>query len=348
MREDAAVSGFAKKEDIKVAVCGYGGAFQMGRHHFYEMRAAGMTPTAVCDPDVERLEAARQDFPGIETYASLDEMLAQSDANLATIITPHDTHAELALKCIAAGRHVVCEKPMALSTEECDAMIAAAEKKGVMLSVYHNRHWDGGILKALEVVTSGLIGHVVRIEAFAGGYSKPGDWWRSSKSVSGGILLDWGVHLLEYSFQILTAPIAEVTGFLHKGFWAADCAWKEDTIEDEGVAVVRFEDGRHLSLTISSIESAPRPHMMRLVGTQGGFSFNPDNWELVTHENGERVVRTGRRAGEGVRYYENVAAHLADGEPLVISAEWARRPIHVLDLAMRSAAEGRALPAVYG
>jgi scyllo-inositol 2-dehydrogenase (NADP+) len=341
------VSRFAKKEDIKVGVCGYGGAFHMGRQHLHEMRVAGMTPTAVCDPDAARLDAAREDYPGIETYATLDELLAKSKTDLVTIITPHNTHAELALQCIEAGRHVVCEKPMALCTEECDAMIAAAAKHDVMLSVYHNRHWDGGVLKALEVIASGQIGQVVRIEAAAGGYAKPGDWWRSSKSISGGILLDWGVHMLEYSFQILTAPIAEVTGFLHRGFWGPGTSWKDDAIEDEGVAVVRFEDGRHLSLTISSIDSTLHPYMIRVAGTHGGFAFNPGDWELTTHEDGERVVRTGRHAGQGIRYYENVAAHLAQGEPLVITAEWARRPIHVLDLAMRSAVEGCALPAVH-
>lgn len=339
---------FAQMKDIKVAVCGYGGAFHMGKHHLFEMQAAGMTPTAVCDPDAARLEAARADYPGIETYASLEELLSKSDAHLITIITPHNTHADLALQCLRAGRHVVVEKPMALTTAECDEMIAAAEDAGVMLSVYHNRHWDGAILEALQVIRAGGIGEVARIDAFAGGYSKPGDWWRSSKSISGGILLDWGVHLLEYSFQILQAPVVEVSGFAHRGFWAPECAWGADTIEDESVVAVRFEDGRHLTLTISSMDSGIHPYMVRITGTKGSFSFNLGEWEWVTHEQAARVVRTGRNpAGQGHKFYENIAAHLAHGEELVITAEWARRPIHVLDLAMQSAAAGRALPAVY-
>ena len=93
-------------------------------------------------------------------------------------------------------------------------MIAAAKKSGVMLSTYHNRHWDGCILNAVEEMRrKGVIGDVFRIEAHMGGYGKPGDWWRTSKTISGGILYDWGVHLLEYSLQLLQGKLTEVTGF---------------------------------------------------------------------------------------------------------------------------------------
>ncbi|HAU36733.1 MAG TPA: gfo/Idh/MocA family oxidoreductase, partial [Phycisphaerales bacterium] len=112
---------FKKADDIQVGVVGYGGAFNMGRAHFNEMKQAGMTPLAVADPDEERLEIARREFPGIETYTSMKEMLRKSAVNLITIITPHNTHAPLALAALRAGRHVVCEKPLAITTAECDA-----------------------------------------------------------------------------------------------------------------------------------------------------------------------------------------------------------------------------------
>ncbi|MEI6149320.1 MAG: Gfo/Idh/MocA family oxidoreductase, partial [bacterium] len=181
---------YGKAGDIKVGVAGYGGAFNMGRAHFNEMKAAGMTPWAVAEIDPERLKVARQDFPGIETYGTVEEMLRKSEVNLVTLITPHNTHAELALKCLKAGRHVVAEKPMAVTTLECDAMIAAAKRMKVVLSTYHNRHWDGIILGAMEQIRAGAIGDVVRIEMAMGRLAKPGDWWRSSKSISGGILYD--------------------------------------------------------------------------------------------------------------------------------------------------------------
>ena len=185
------MSKFKRAADIKVGVVGYGGAFNMGKSHLNEMKRAGMTPVAVADPDTERLKVAEQDFPRIETYTSQTQMLRKSDVNLITIITPHNTHAKLALHALRAGRHVVCEKPLAITTAECDAMIAAAKKSGVVLSTYHNRHWDGCILQAVEqIVGKGAIGEVYRIEAHAGGFRRPRDWWRSSKTISGGILYD--------------------------------------------------------------------------------------------------------------------------------------------------------------
>ncbi len=119
---------YKRASDIKVGVVGYGGAFNMGRVHLQEMQKAGMTPTAIAEIDPARLAVATQDFPGIETYSSLPAMLKKSKVDLITIITPHNTHAPLALRALKAGRHVVCEKPMAITTGECDAMIAAAKK----------------------------------------------------------------------------------------------------------------------------------------------------------------------------------------------------------------------------
>jgi scyllo-inositol 2-dehydrogenase (NADP+) len=204
----------AKKTHIRAGVVGYGGAFNMGRQHLLEMRKAGMIPIVVTDTDEARLRAAEKDFPGIETYRSVKEMLRNSEVDLLTIITPHNTHAEIALQCLAAGKNVVVEKPMAITTRQCDAMIGAARRNRLTLSTYHNRHWDGCILNAVKRIRSGAIGEVVRVEARMGGWNRPGDWWRSSKSISGGILYDWGVHLLEYTLQIVDSDIVEVSGFV--------------------------------------------------------------------------------------------------------------------------------------
>ena len=340
---------YKEPKDIKVGTVGYGGAFNMGRQHLNEMKDAGMTPVAVAEIDAERLEVASQDFPGIETYSSLTEMLTRSDVDLVTIITPHKTHAELALECLGAARHVVCEKPLAITTDECDRMIAAAEKAGVMLSTYHNRHWDGCIMNAVEKIGSGVIGDVFRVEAHMGGRHKPGDWWRSSRSTSGGIMYDWGVHLLEYSLQIIRSEIAEVAGFAHKGFWAPQTKWKDDTNEDEASAVVRFSGGEWLTLSMSSIDSNPKRGTLEITGTEGTYVFDGGTWEIITHDGEATVSTKGRNPqGEGRRFYRNVASHLSGKEDLVITAEWARRPIHILDLAVRSAKEGVALKAKYG
>jgi predicted dehydrogenase len=246
---------YKNASDIRVGVIGYGGAFNMGRGHLKEMEQAGMTPVAVCEVDAERLKVAETDFPGVRTYSTVAEMLRKSDVNLITIITPHNTHAKLALQCLKAGRHVVCEKPLAITTAECDAMIAAAKKSGVVLSTYHNRHWDGWILRAVEQIKEKkVIGDIYRVEARMGARSLPGDWWRTSRTISGGILYDWGVHLLEYGLQLIDSDMTEVAGFSKTGYWAPKTKWKKDTNEDEAEAVVRFRTGSWLTLNITSLD----------------------------------------------------------------------------------------------
>ena len=338
---------FKKPGNIKVGVIGYGGAFNMGRSHLNEMQRAGMTPTAVAELDAERLKVAEADFPGIATFTSVTTMLAESDVNLIVIITPHNTHAELALQCLKAGRHVVCEKPFAVTTGECDAMIREAAKRKLVLSTYHNRHWDGCILQATKLIRKGVIGDLVRVEARMGGYSKPRNWWRSSRSISGGVLYDWGVHLLEYSLQLIDADLVEVTGYASSGVWANKTAWKDDCIEDEARAIARFSNGLLLSLTISNIDSNPKPGIVEFTGTKGSYVMNGGNYEVITHKrNGETVRTSGRNpASEGWKLYQNIADHMTSGEELIITPEWARRPIHIIDLAVKSAAQAKALKA---
>jgi len=339
---------FRKASDIKVGVVGYGGQFNMGPIHLGEMQAAGMTPVAVADTDPARLGVAEKDNPGIETYSSLASMLRESDVNLVTIITPHNTHAKLAVQALNAGRHVVCEKPLAITTAECDRMIAAAKANRVIITTYHNRHWDGCILRAVKTIRSGAIGRVYRIEAHMGRWGKPGNWWRSSKSISGGILYDWGVHLLEYSLQIIGDDIVEVAGFAQEGFWAPKTAWKTDTNEDEAFVTVRFAGGRWLTLCMTSLDSKPKKGLLEITGTKGTYVFDGRSWEMTTHRADAIVVTSGKNPpNEGWRFYKNVADHLVGGKDLVITAEWARRPIHIIDLARRSAKLGRALKARY-
>ena len=333
---------------IKVAVVGYGGAFNMGRQHLQECARNGMTPAAVVELDPARLEIATTDFPGIQTFSDTTAMLKHSDADLVIIITPHDSHAPLALQCLKAGRHVVCEKPMALTTAECDAMIRAAEKHDVMLSTYHNRHWDGCILEALDHLKRGAVGEIVRIEARMGGYRKPREWWRSLKSVSGGIMYDWGVHLLEYCLQIVKSDIVEISGFAHTGYWAKRVPWKKDANEDEATAIVRFANGVMLTLRMSAIEMNGKSGIVEVTGTEGAYVFDGKHYELIQPgDDSTKRTEGDNREGEQWRYYRNIADHLVKGTRLVISAEWARRPIHIIDLAARSAARGRSIKAKY-
>jgi predicted dehydrogenase len=347
---------FSKPSDVKVGVIGYGGAFNMGKAHLTQMQRAGMKPFAVCEIDADRLKVAEEDFPGIETYDSLDKMLKHSDVNLLVHITPHNLHYKLAAKCLRAAKHVVTEKPFVLTTAEADKLIRLAEDNDVMVSTYHNRHWDGWIVRARrEIVDKGVIGDVHRVELRNGGYGMPRQWWRSSKSVSGGVLYDWGVHLLEYALQLVPSDIVEVAGFHVCGYWSEKMPkkhpWKNDCNEDEAAAVVRFANGARIDLTATSIGANPeRNYMLEAYGTKGSYLLNGKQW--VTHtvnRQGKLVEKSGEhpRSGGGRIYYRNIADYLTGKADLIITPQWARRPIHILDLAGRSARKNKTLKAKY-
>jgi predicted dehydrogenase len=340
---------YKNASDIRVGVIGYGGAFNMGRGHLKEMEQAGMTPVAVCEVDAERLKVAETDFPGIQTYSTVSEMLRKSDVNLVTIITPHNTHAKLALQCLKADRHVVCEKPLAITTAECDAMIAAAKKSCVVLSTYHNRHWDGWILRAVEQIKEKkVIGDIYRVEARMGTRALPGDWWRTSRTISGGILYDWGVHLLEYGLQLIDSDITEVAGFSKTGYWAPKTKWKKDTNEDEAEAVVRFRNGSWLTLNITSLDSNAKPGFLEITGTEGSYIIEWNGYTIHKRDGQNYSLEQGAHYPNAwEKFYGNIADHLTKGAKLVITPEWSRRPIHILDLAAQSAKKGRTLAAKY-
>lgn len=140
-------------EAIRCGVVGYGGAFNMGQTHLNSMaRHARMEVAAVCELDAARRKVAESDFPGVQTYARVGDMLKRADLDLVTIITPHNTHAPLAIQCLNAGVNVVCEKPLAITSSEVKDMIKAAKNNKVMLSTFHNRRWDGDFQTLRDLV----------------------------------------------------------------------------------------------------------------------------------------------------------------------------------------------------
>jgi len=321
----------------------------MGKYHFDVARRVGMTPVAVAEPLVERRRAAHQENEGIQTYSTISAMLNKTDVNLVCVLTPHNMHGRQALQCMRAGRHVICEKPFAITTRECDAMIREARKKDLFLTVHHNRHWDGAILQAVKHIRENkTIGDVFRVDIRAGKYGRPEDWWRSSKSMSGGILYDWGVHLLEYALQILDCDVLEVSGFAQNGIWRKQSKWGKDANEDEAAATVRLRDGSMISLNFSALELNQKSGNVEFTGTRGAYVLNGQSYEMIQQKGKRRVVTQGQcPPDEWIRFYENVTDHLVKGSKLVITPEWARRPVHIIDLAGQSAKLGRALRTKY-
>lgn len=336
----------ADSKTIRGAVIGYGGAFNMGRGHLNWMKEAGIRPTAACDLDEARVRVAEEDFPGIRTFSAVDKLLADEEVDLVTLITPHNTHAPLAIQCLNAGKAVICEKPMCLTAQEATDMIEAARKNDVMLSVFHNRRHDGDFLAIKEAITEKkLIGDVFSIQAGFASYGHPGHWWRSDKAISGGAFYDWGAHFLDWILNLMPGQKVEsVTGYFHKR------VWHDVTNEDHVQAVLRFDSGAHADLTFSQISSLPMPRW-RIQGTNGGILDDgsvKDGMKFFTFVEKMKVQGELRnKASKWDQYYKDIYAHMAEGAPLDVTPESARRVIAIIEAAEKSSKSGQAEPVPY-
>ena len=220
-------------------------------------------------------------------------------------------------------------------------MIEAAKKSRKMLSVYHNRRWDGDFLAIMEVIKKGLIGEVYRVEACSAGYGRPRPWWRSDKKISGGALYDWGAHFLDWILHVLPEKMVNVTGFAQKR------VWHHVTNEDEVEAIIRFESGAVASLQLSSIARVGKPKW-RILGTKGAIVAAGEALQVHTEVKGfPATANVPHKESPWGAYYKDIADHLVRGKPLAVTAESARRVIAVMDCAERSWKSGKAVPVPY-
>ncbi|HOS92445.1 MAG TPA: Gfo/Idh/MocA family oxidoreductase [Armatimonadota bacterium] len=329
--------------EIRMAVIGYGGAFNMGKAHAsWGQAAPGFRFVAACDIDPARAAAAAEDFPGIETYTDVDTMLRKCDFDLVTIVTPHNTHAPLAIQCARAGKHVVVEKPMCITTQEGTDMIAAAKKAGTCLTVFHNRRHDGDYLAVKEIVDKGMIGDVFKVEMCMGGYDAPGTWWRSDKAISGGAFYDWGAHILDWLLHVVPQRIEHVMGYFHK------LVWHQMTNEDHVHAVIKFVNGATADVQLSTIQRIGKPRW-RILGTKGAIvDTGQGKFHVVTELKGMVVeMDVPYRQSSWQNFYDNLSAHLLKGKPLEVTPESARRVIAIMEAAEVSSQTGQPQPVPY-
>lgn len=326
---------------LKVGTIGYGASFKMGKLHIESLRdAAGFEPVAVCDLVPERRAEAETDFPGIKTYASATRMLDKQDLDLVVVITEHFSHAKIAIQCLNAGRHVVTEKPFCVTVKQADEMIATARRNKRMLSVFHNRRWDGDYMTIKDAIARNLIGDVFHIEATMGSYNHPSYWWRSDKHISGGAFYDWGAHIVDWVLGLVPANITEVAGFFQE-----KRVWHDVTNEDHCNAVVRFDNGCCANIELSSLASVRKPRW-RILGTLGGLvDIEEKKLGVTSFKEGIRMdSQLDYRKSDWHAYYRNVADHLLLGEPLAVTPESARRVIAVIETSEKSSRAGKAMP----
>lgn len=189
-----------------LVVIGYGG---MGTWHTQHALKSDVVELAgVYDIKEEKNALARE--RGIFAYDSLEAVLNDPKVDLVTVAIPNDSHKEVVIKALEAGKNVISEKPVAMNLQELDDMIAAANKSGKVFSVHQNRRFDVDFLAMKHLKETGELGEFISIESrIHGSRGIPSDW-RGEKEHGGGMVLDWGVHLIDQILQIFDEKIESI------------------------------------------------------------------------------------------------------------------------------------------
>ena len=318
---------------IRGSVIGYGAAFNMGKFHAEAMqRTEGIECVAICDIEEERTNSAKADFTSVSIYNNIDELLADPGIDLIVNVLPHNLHGSITVQSLEAGKHAIVEKPMCITIAEANQMINTAREAGLMLSVHHNRRWDADFWTLRGLVKSGVIGRVFSVEMWGGGYGKPdSNWWRSVKAISGGAFYDWGAHYLDWLLNIIEEKMINITGF-----YQPNLVWHDITNEDHVQAIIRFANNAIANVQMSSIAKLGAP-VWKLLGSHGAIVSEGNQFKVVVEVEGQPEQQMVDFHGRpGPSYYENIVAHLNNGEPLIVTPESARRVVAVMDLAEKS------------
>ena len=340
---------------IKVGIVGYGFAGR-GFHAYLINRVPDLKLVAVASRSPERRALAERGY-GVATFETLDQLLESGGADLVVIATPHATHAPLAIQAMAAGKHLVVDKVMCLNGEEADRMIDASRRHRVVMSVFHNRRWDWDFLTVKKVLDEGLLGTPYLFETTILRNRGPRGW-RGEADASGGILYDWGAHLIDHALQLVPASVRSVTCDLQYRGWGAE-------IGSYARLLLRFSNDVLYSIEIGNLSRQDKPRWL-ILGERGTFvktgldpqepamlagnieaaSEDPTNRARIRTEfsglPAELVVETVRSDWTG--YYQNVADALNGRAELAVKPEQVRRAIAVFDAAMKSAQTGETVP----
>ncbi|MBE6953838.1 MAG: Gfo/Idh/MocA family oxidoreductase [Ruminococcaceae bacterium] len=230
-----------------LVVVGYGG--MGGWHTQHALKSDCVNLAGVYDILPEKNELARS--RGIFAYDSLEAVLADPKVDLITIAVPNDFHKEIAVAALNAGKNVISEKPVTLSSADLKEMIAAANANNRVFSVHQNRRWDVDFLAMKKIYDSGEIGEMFTIESrIHGSRGIPSDW-RGEKEHGGGMLYDWGVHLVDQILQIIKEDIKTIyCRFEHL---------TNDEVDDGFKLVITFESGKEAYVEVGTYNFVAMP-----------------------------------------------------------------------------------------
>ena len=249
------------------------------------VRSEQLELVAACRRDHDQARAFAERF-GCAAYDSADGLLADSQVQAVIVATPTDTHCDYTLAAAQAGKHVLCEKPMARDRHECRRMIEACKAAGVTLGVAYRRRQFPQVLLAQELIAAGRIGRVVCVRTHYAGWSDlaPGDWRRQPGI--GGALMEMAVHRIEVLLNLAPAPPVDLSGLV-------ETVHQDWQVDDSDALLLRFADGT-IGLHSTIMTSNPRRDVAQVDGTDGRIFIDPlefdsDHIEIETPEGHQRI-----------------------------------------------------------
>jgi predicted dehydrogenase len=247
-----------EKDSIRTAVIGFGLAGRVFHAPFISA-VPGLQLSAIMQRQGDEASKA---YPHVNVLRSVEEVLS-SDAELVVVATPNETHFELAMRCLEAGKHVVVDKPIAATSEEARAMAKLAAEKQLILAPFHNRRWDGDFLTVRALLLQRALGRIATYESHFDRF-RPiprAGTWKESTNPANGMLFDLGPHLVDQALCLFGVPQA-IT---------ASVRTDRDNSEIEDAFDITLHYPRmlaHCRATMIAADPSPRFH---LHGTRGSF-----------------------------------------------------------------------------
>ena len=340
------------------AVIGYGG---MGSWHTRKVKnemGDYAELVGIYDIDPARNKVAEEN--GIHAFASREELLADERIDLVTVATPNDYHKEIVMAALRAGKNVISEKPVTICSADLEEMIACANECGKLFTVHQNRRWDEDYLTMKKLLDDGTLGKVFRIESrVQGSRGIPGDW-RNQKQHGGGMVFDWGIHLLDKALMMtlprkLKTVYAELTNVTNEN---CDDGFRATLIFDDGLSF-------YVEVTTSNFISLPLWYMLGENGTSviddwdcSGKTVMVSDWEnrdAVPIVAGAGITKTmAPRTDDTIKeypldvqkadwgeYYKNVFAYLRGEEPIIVTHDQQRRLLKLVEAIFESGKENK-------
>jgi predicted dehydrogenase len=328
---------------VRVAIVGCGAISQAHLRAIQANDPSLVQIAGVFDRKETRARERAQEFGVERVYRAWDEVLADRAADVVAVLLPHDQHARVAIEAFEAGHHVVCEKPMATSVDECDAMIAAAQKAGKRLHPVHNRIYDPATDAVKEFVQSGAIGELFLAQTL--GLEPPRTVsvrpWLGTPAGGGGVLMAQAVHPA-YLLRWVMGDVAEAVCL------TASRKVVDMTAEDTAVAVYRFKSGAVAEMTGTfGLPIGPHEHRVTFYGPDGYAEISSRQGTIGLSERrfGDRAVHPlleEHEWGTGFRrLWEEYARGFATGSETRVTAEDGKRAVEMILAAYQSAESGQ-------